>query len=326
MATKSYIACLPSDLLVRATQNVQPEVGLVDGVAVRVFWPFSYSEGAGRAIEQPRTERIPGYAGSPAFRQPPLQVRLEIRAPEGCVFCDGLRLDFDAPVDSERAEDVARRLVRNLRAVTGQWWLGHAYREGEGIVRTAYDVYPDGSLNGTSAEASMLVRPAFPLDQPLDHATFVHACTGLFAGVLSPQYLEQLYDAVYFFIGHGDVRRAILEACVALEMAVFAEAVDRGKRVGKAEQAIRKRLSNSDLLYNLSSGLPKVFGQAGDFSKVSSSDFATIRQLVAARGQIAHGQAPAIGEHGRGALPDRPAAAGMLLCAFRVVEWLREFK
>ena len=170
----------------------------------------------------------------------------------------------------------------------------------------------------------MKIQPHFGSERALTCKDFTDSCVAVANGVEVQPYFDVFYDSVYFIIERDDIRRALLEACIACDIAVLFESIRAGQQHGKPELAVRNALSDRDLLVNLRVGLPKLFGAQADFSTVQTSDYELVKQLWAARGSIAHGLSPAVGTHGRAKLPSRENAADMMLAAYRLIGWLQQ--
>lgn len=322
---KAFVALLPFDIEVVAGSSIDPRQYAVDGRQVTFYWPFWHEKSIGRRLQPVRAEAIPSRPGFPLFPVAPLALGIEVMPNAGLAFVNALRFDVEGiNFGTAFANDLANNLIRILRASTGQWWMGHPHREGEGIIRAEYEIDANGVATDQSAESGIDVKSRFGIESPLTAEGFAAACSGLASGQELPVYAEVLYDAVFFAIERNDIRRALLEACIACDMAIIHEAIRAGTLLSKPEQFVRRNLSESDMLHNLRKALPTIFGEGADFPKLQPETFEGIRLLWAARGSIAHGLAPTTGAHGRASLPVREKAFEMLNAAFGLVAWLQQ--
>jgi hypothetical protein len=320
----AFVALFPFDILV-ISESVTPFDMTLDGRRITLYWPFWHEVPPGRRIERLRVERVPSRPGIQFYAEPPLELQIEIQPPDGGAFANGLRIDIAGDADEQFATEFVTRVLQQFRLRTGQWWIGHTHHDGEGVIRAAYSVDSRGSMMSRECRAGALVEPRLGSERLLAREDFTLACHALVSDADVPPYLDILYDAIYFSIHNSDRRRALLEACIACDMAVIYQAIRAGKEAGKPELLVRKILSDRDLLMNLRHGLPDLFGPQADYSEVSHTDYDLIRQLWAVRGAIAHGLAPGVGSHGRGQLPSQQETADLLMASQRLISWLEAF-
>jgi hypothetical protein len=319
----AFIALFPFDLIV-SSDAAAPFSLQLDGRTITLYWPFWHEPSGGRRIAAVQAERIPSRPGTPFYVVPPLQLQIEVQPPENGAFANGLRLDVYGECDGPFATEFVGQVIQQFRLRTGQWWVGHAHHDGEGLVRAEYTIDEHGSLADRECRAGAVVEPRFGTERPLTREDFILTCHAIAAQTPAPPYLDILYDSLYFFIHRQDRRRALLDACIASDMAVLYQAIRAARILGKPEQVVRRVLSDRDLLVNLRRGLAELFGKQADFSLVHSDDFQLIRRLWAARGSIAHGLAPAVGTHGRREIPSQQQTAELLSAAKRLVSWLEK--
>lgn len=323
--SKAFVALMPFDLHVAAGASHSPIVHTVDGRRVTFYWPFWHESSRGRPLHPVNAELVPARDGAVLFPVQPRSIRLEIIPSEGKTFANAFRIDVDGEnTDTDFATYLTNELIRNLRAGTGQWWMGHPHQEGEGLVRAEYAIDSNGVAQDKSVQSSIEVRSRFGIETPLVPHMFVAACGAIANASELPVYAELLYDAVFYAIERDDLRRALLDACVACDMAIFHESIRAAVVLGKSELYVRHNLCESDQLKNLKKGLPVIFGAQADFPSHHPTTFEQVRALWAARGSIAHGLAPSTGQHGRAALPSRAASFEMLKAAIALVDWLQK--
>lgn len=324
MAGRAFVALLPFDIETTADVDVTPFSYSIGSTQIVVHWPFWHETSVGRRLRDVNPGLVPSNPGRPLFAKAPLQLHLDRIPNPGTLFADALRLDVHGDTASVQfATDTLNRFLRILRAATGQWWMTHPHRDGEGLVRAEYTINADGVSSDESVQSGLEVKPRFGIESPLSPPRFLSACSALSAGQDTPLYAELLYDAVFFVIERSDIRRSLLDACIACDMAILAEAIRAASQLNKSERFVRKQLSQSDMIFNLGAGLERIFGVKGNFRNARPDVFENIRRLWATRGSIAHGLAPSVGSHGRAELPDRAAAFEMLKAAFALIDWLR---
>jgi len=318
----TYIALFPFDILVRDAE-VPPHLVSADEPTIRAYWPHWNEESRGRVLTMVRAATIPAVPGTQFFLVPPLDLRLEVQPTQDARFANAMRLDFsDDAATVEQATLVVQRILRHVRVSTGQWWIGHAHHDGEGLIRAGYKIDSSGTLASRDCVVGMEVETRLGTERVLEPSAFSEACAATAVGTEPPAHWDSFHDAVYFSIHRNDLRRALLDACIACDMAVLHEALRAGRAAGKPERAVRRALSDRDLLKNLRQGLASLFGPHADFSRAQPADYELIRQLWAARGLIAHGQIPTVGTGSRAQLPSRAAAAVMIEAVQRVIRQL----
>jgi len=322
MTASAFIALLPFDILTRNEAHVSPHQIRWDDRDVVLYWPFWHEPTPARRIPPVRSIAIPSRSSEAFYRIPPFDIHIEIPPPPDSSFANALRIDVLQAVDDRFVTAIATNLLSHIRVRTNQWWIGHAHLEGEGLVRAAYNIDADGFLVGQDCRAGAIVEPRIGIERPLEEAAFSSACASLAGGGTVPAHWDMFYDALYFSIHQEDWRRALLDACIACDLAVIYESIRAGRDLGKPEPVVRHSLSDRNLLVNLEKGLPAIFGQNANYSETQRSDFKLIRRLWKARGSIAHGQAPATGDFGRGFMPSREEAADLILAAMRLLAWL----
>lgn len=322
MTATAFIALLPFDILTLAEARVASHQIRVDGKDVVLYWPFWHEPASARQLRPIRSVTIPSRSSAPFYRVPPFDILIEMPPPPGHSFANGLRIDVLQPANEDFATAIATDLLRQFRVRTNQWWIGHAHREGEGLVRTAYNIDEGGFLVGQECRAGAVVEPRLGIERALTAAEFSAACASLGEGGLVPAHWDLFYDAVYFSIHRQDWHRALLDACIACDLGVIYEAIRAGKGIGKPEPIVRRALSDRDLLMNLRRGLSDLFGPSADYSQANPTDYELIRRLWAARGSISHGHVPTTGAFGRGFMPERAEAADLILGAMRLLSWL----
>lgn len=323
MSATAFIALLPSDILITVPTPVAPVKVALGRHDVILYWPFWHEASAGRVLPPIRSAAIPSRSSAPFYRVPPFDLTIEATPPAGHSFANGLRLDVLDSTDDDFVTGVAAALLQQFRVRTNQWWIGHSHREGESLVRASYSIDDHGSLIGQDCSAGAVVEPRLQIERPLTPAMFSAACASIASGSEVPAHWDLFFDAVYFSIHRQDWRRALLDACIACDLAVVYDAIRAGQAVGKPELAVRHALSDRDLLKNLREGLPNLFGPAADYSQNHTSDYDLIRRLWSARGSIAHGHVPTTGTFGRAFVPSRSEAADLILAAMRLLDWLK---
>lgn len=318
----AYVALFPFDILV-SDAEVAPQVIRVDGSYVRAYWPHWNEGSRGRVLAMVRAAAIPSAPGTQFFSVPPLDLHLEVQPNQGVRFANAMRFDFaDDVATVAQVTLLVHRTLRHMRVSTGQWWIGHAHHDGEGLIRAGYKIDDSGTLVSRECLVGAEIEPRLGDERALGPEAFITVCAAAETGADPPAHWESFYDAVYFSIHRNDLRRALLDACIACDMAVLHEAIRAGRVAGKPERVVRRALSDRDLLKNLRQGLATLFGPHADFSHARPDDYELIRQLWAARGLIAHGHLPSVGADSRAQLPSRSEAAAMIEAAHRLIRRL----
>lgn len=302
-----------------------PVVATIKGRKVILYRPFWNETTHGRMSGGPiNFGNVPQRYDAPFAVDAPLLASLQLLPGEGKEFLNAMRIDVLDSGDraGEFVDSLASNLVRHFRFQTGQWWLGHFYRETESAVRAAYEIDEQGTVRGLRADVDMIVRAYFGTERALTCEDFTAACRALEAGRELPLHRDVIADAIFFFIAQDDIRRSMLEACVSVDLAILSEAIRAGAEIGKSEQLVRHKLSTSNQLFNLHSGLPALFGTRANYRAAEPQQYELLRKLWQVRGVAAHGQVPNTGEHGRARLPERAEAAEMLGAAYGTIAWL----
>lgn len=320
----AFLVLFPFDIKLAEHDTSAPIDLLIDGRRATFYWPFWHEKEAGRQIHCVNLDWVPSRPGYPSWAIQPCGLTFTILPGAGRAFADGLRLDVEAePTETQLVNGLVVRLLRQIRARTGQWWIGHAHREGQDFVRGVYAVDVNGIATSRDALGGVKISPFFGSERTLTAADFALSCAAVAADADVQPYFDVFYDAVYFIIESGDVRRALLETCIACDIAVLYEAIRAGERIGKSELEVRSALSDRDLLINLRAGLSKIFGTIADYRTANPEDYELVRQLWIARCAIAHGRSPIIGALEKAKLPAYEHAADMMLAAFRLIGWLQ---
>jgi hypothetical protein len=317
----AYIALLPFDILTDGTLRTAPHCVTVSNRRVFLYWPFWHEDRDGRIVPPVRAAAIPSRTSRPFYTVPPLETRIEIRAPPGRGFANALRIDIDGERDDDLATDIANTLLRQLRLRTNQWWIGHAHREGEDVIRGAYSIDSRGELVGNTCHANLRVEARLRIERPLTAGDFSGACAGIGSEQTIPPHWELLFDAIFFSIHRQDWRRALLDAFIACDLGVNHESLRAGRELGKPEAVVQHVLSDTDFLFNLRTGLAELFGSAADFCAAHPADYQQVRRLWSTRNEIAHGHVSGT-VPGRGGLVPRIEAMNMMKSAMRLLVWL----
>lgn len=253
-----------------------------------IYWPHWNQEEAGRSLSQVRSTAVPSRPGYPFFEVPPLDILVQVQPHAGERFANAVRIDVsDEPESDDDIALLTRRLLRWMRVLTGQWWIGHAHRGEEGLIRARYLIDAKGRLSSRGCVSGPRIEPRVGIERPLERTLFLLACSAAVEGREPPPHQESILDALYFSVHQDDQRRALLEACIACDLAVLHEAIRAARQQGRPEALVRHTLSDRDLLGNLRKHIPELFGRHADLSVHQSEDFELIRRLWSARGAIA---------------------------------------
>jgi hypothetical protein len=295
-AGHAYLLAFPFEMLVADGPGPICPIE-VDGKSMTVYWPFRNREEpttAPRWIDLSRVPRRP-HTEPPHIRAPIPRVTPQPRTGE--IAADSLRIDlFGANAESEGdfVSDLAVRLFGLIRHRTGQWWLKRPNNEGEQLIRNGFAINHRGEL-ADGVVAAIGVEPRRGSERTLAHSDYLSLCEELAKGLDIPLSWDLFYDALYFVMasqGGKDVRRAVLDAANACEVAVLTTASRVGEKRKLSARQVLRALDQSDLLYNLSRGLRTLTGR--DFSAESPENYRLVHQLWRARGSVAHGRLPGV--------------------------------
>ena len=132
----AFLALFPFDIHVEVVGASAPLDFSIEGRRVTIYWPFWHEDQPGRKIRCVRLDSVPSRPGYPSWAIQPIGLEFTIQPNAGRAFADGLRIDVEAgPEETAVANDLIIQLLRQFRARTGQWWIGHAHREGQDLVR-----------------------------------------------------------------------------------------------------------------------------------------------------------------------------------------------
>lgn len=316
----AYIALFPFDIHVQEKAASPIRLSHRKPVAT-VYWPHWNEPDTGRALSAVRASVVPSRPGYPFYVVPPLDIAITVQPQAGQRFANAMRVDVaETPTRDEEVGRLIRSLTRWMRAKSGQWWIGHSHRSAEGLIRAQYDIDSKGRLSNRDCVSAPRIEPHAGCERCLTHADFQATCAAVQAGREPAPHHELILDALYFSIHEEDQRRALLDACIACDLAILHESIRAAREQKRAEEFVRHSLSDRDLLSNVREHVPQLFGQHANLSIHQPDDFELIRRLWAARGAIAHGQLPLTGEAGRSELPTREDAVMMIQAAMRLIE------
>lgn len=321
--TRSFIAVLPYDLHVQ-DEGCDPVTFRWGGARVRGYWPFSDKASGRRTLPSLPTHRIP-FGPTANRRQPQLLLLApEVREPASVKFANALRIDLftETPREDDdlarTAESVLRSMLRAIRYVTGQWWIGHPHRAGEGLIRSSFMTDTEGNIVDRAVSVTVRVDARFGSERTLTAEMFQVVLPALDGVPFQQRHRDIFFDGVYYFVARDDIPRAVVNAVLALEMAIEGGVGRLAASRGHSFEEMRRVLVGGDLLANIAKSLPRLITR--DFPTECPEDFQCIKQLWKTRGDLAHGRLEdGVREY---RAPTRQEADRMLKSAGHFIDWL----
>jgi hypothetical protein len=269
--------------------------------------------------------RIPFPAGAarPPAHRPYTQAVPEVGG--GLTMADGLRVDvFPVPVGLQKAdpENAAERAVTGLLSVlrwkTGQWWVGHAHREFEGLLRQWYPAHRHGQLDEGTVSLPVRIEPRMGFETPITPDLFASAAEMAVSNQRGPVHWDAFLDSVFYFIASDSLPRAVVEAAVSCELAVENAVATLAAKRERPFETMSRVLNRGDLVGNLQTAVPKLLERS--YPSEHPRQFAQIVTLWRVRGSIVHGRLAGVDR--RADVPDREAVAELLTASHQLLSWL----
>ncbi len=189
---------------------------------------------------------------------------------------DSIRIDIIGDLQGDDVPtEVSAKLMQQLRWRSHQWWIGRASDVSSGHIRNDFNVSRKGEpLSELQGRASG--RTVNGDEEAIDVPLWQSAITDIGDGVEPPLYDVLLLDARYFEAA-GDIRRSVLDSATACELA---------KNITYERLNLSK--SGTDLVKHLSGILDEQINRS--YEREKSTNYAIIKDLWIARGNIAHGK------------------------------------
>lgn len=235
---------------------------------------------------------------------------------------DSMRVDVWGD-NSNTAYDLAlgevRKLLQLLRCGSRQWWIEHTVAAGE--LRNVLPINRDGSLGGVGSSSRVLGGTVRGDERAIDEALWQKSLTDLENGVTAPLYDLLVLDAQFWGVNNED-RRAVLDAAIACEQArdTHLERLWNAKATGIPYKASRV-ITGNNLPNHLSSDMERFIARS--YEKEHPSEFAIVKELWDARGNIAHGRPNQyVGTDGKLTLIDIEKVKEFIKTAEHCLRWL----
>ncbi len=284
----AYFGIFPFHIYCSARAGL-PFRAVVDGRALRVYWPFTNGPLEAERVNWSAVPYMPGSRPLSAAI-PSVGITSRYNWPEPATAANALRVDFFPTAWNQAAIAPVVRLLGLLRWFTGQWWITRDMRFSTYPGSTALSVdakgNPMGSVWGTTS-----LRGLHQIERLLTPEDFLAVGEAFNRGEAIPYSFDVFCDSLYFH-AVGDERRFIMDASIACEAAIWELAQKRAADKGISEDHIprylERLLKKSNLIFNLDEGLRAVAGAS--FKDYSEDGFDLISRMWAARGLVAHGQ------------------------------------
>ncbi len=187
---------------------------------------------------------------------------------------DSLRVDIIGDRE-DMAEVISAELMQQLRWKSCQWWIGRASDVSSGHIRNEFKVSREGKQLGVLepiARGRTVTKDEVAIDVPI----WQSAIANIRDGVEVPLYDLLLLDARYFSAAN-DIRRSVLDSATACELAK-----------NMTFERLNLTKNGTDLLKHLGDVLDGHINRS--YERESAANYATIKDLWIARGNIAHGK------------------------------------
>lgn len=234
---------------------------------------------------------------------------------------DSLRLDLLPPADGKRdiqPSEFVRRLMANLRSISRQWWLSASTDPMLGWVRNEFPIDRYGKPEG-ELYAGGQARAPRGAERPIDALVWQKALTLTEKGTDPPLMDQLLLDAEYF-VSSGDLRRFILDASAACEIAKDIAVERVWSHHNTAPFRRGKALNGYDLGKHLDTQLRNICGRS--LRDEDPNLFRDIEFLWDARGNVAHGERAFYRDAGIIVEVNDVKGLDLLVAAERCVHWL----
>ncbi len=236
---------------------------------------------------------------------------------------DSLRLDVYAGSNAARVSmEVRNQLMSLLRWRSRQWWINRSVDALLGQLRNTFPVTPRGRpLDQPEGESQF--RTFHGDEQIIDEHLWLQVINDIRNGIQVPAEEMLLLDAK-FYMNSGDVRRAVLDAAGACEIAKD-EAFERlWPKYGTGKQYRRGRVTQAkgyDLDRHISSGMKEYAGRS--YADEQPTMFKAIEDLWNARGNIAHGHENVFYRNGKRYVVNQEVALKFAIAVEDCVHWLQ---
>lgn len=239
---------------------------------------------------------------------------------------DSLRVDAlngGNETSNDKAANFVSLFIAHLRMESRQWWIGRSVDALLGNHKAAFAIDREGAALETPIGYSR-GRSPFGFERPISLNNWEQCLNKASQDQKIPETQVLISDS-YFFTASGDLRRAILDAATAAELAkdLAIERAWKTKNRGKSYKR-GKVLKGYEVPLHLKIDLKELTGHS--FEDADPNSFSKIDRLWKLRGKIAHGL-PLTFSSGRGTESlNEKSTAEMVSATENLIQWLEQIE